>query len=120
MAEYLHRPDPTKCTEPVASSSDFPTDRRRSDNRSESHQPWTLRTRCIAELGRMHESVKASRMKLSQIAVFSFHNSPCCATVCALAAGGEEKRAGPVGPAARIRRAGNAFVHLPDEPSASA
>ena len=30
------------------------------------------------------------------------------------------KRPGTQGPAARIRRAGNAFVHLPDEPSASA
>jgi hypothetical protein len=32
----------------------------------------------------------------------------------------DKKRAGHEGPAARIRRAGNAFVHLPDEPSASA
>ena len=31
-----------------------------------------------------------------------------------------QKGAGHRGPAARIRRAGNAFVHLPDEPSASA
>ena len=38
-----------KCTEPVASSSDLPTDHRRSDNHSESHQPQTLRTRCIAD-----------------------------------------------------------------------
>jgi hypothetical protein len=37
-----------KCTGPVASSSDLPTDSRRSDNHSESHQPQTLRTRCIA------------------------------------------------------------------------
>ena len=39
-----------KCTEPVTPSSDFPTDHRRSDNHSESHQPQTLRSRCIAEL----------------------------------------------------------------------
>ena len=39
----------TKCTEPVAPSSGFPTDRRRSGCRSESHQPRTLRTRCIAD-----------------------------------------------------------------------
>ena len=38
-----------KCTEPVATSSGFPTDRRRSDCHSESHQPRTLRTRCMGE-----------------------------------------------------------------------
>ena len=38
-----------KCTEPVAPSSDLPTDHRRSDNHSESHQPQTLRSRCIAD-----------------------------------------------------------------------
>ena len=38
-----------KCTEPVASSSDLPTDHRRSDNHSESHQPQTLRSRCIRD-----------------------------------------------------------------------
>src|SRR5687768_15764127 len=44
-SEDMHQ---RKCTEPVAPSSGFPTDRRRSDCRSESHQPRTLRTRCIA------------------------------------------------------------------------
>ena len=38
-----------KCTEPVAPSSGFPTDCRRSDRRSESHRPRKLRTRCIAD-----------------------------------------------------------------------
>jgi hypothetical protein len=33
---------------PVAPSSDFPTDRRRSDCLPESHQPLAFRTRCIA------------------------------------------------------------------------
>ena len=37
-----------KCTE-AAPSSDFPTDHRRSDNHSESHQPQTLRSRCIGD-----------------------------------------------------------------------
>ena len=41
-------PRTQKCTEPVAPSSGFPTDRRRSDCRSESHQPLAFRTRCIA------------------------------------------------------------------------
>ena len=35
--------------EPVATSSGFPTDLRRSDCNSESHQPQTLRTRCIGD-----------------------------------------------------------------------
>ena len=36
------------------SSSDLPTDHRRSDNHSESHQPQTLRSRCIGDsMGRM-------------------------------------------------------------------
>ena len=38
-----------KCTEPVATSSGYPTDPRRSDCHSESHQPQTLRTRCIGD-----------------------------------------------------------------------
>jgi hypothetical protein len=38
-----------KCTEPVAPSSGFPTDRRRSGCRSENHQPRVLRTRCMAD-----------------------------------------------------------------------
>ena len=42
-------PAQKKYTEPVASSSDLPTDHRRSDNHSESHQPQTLRSRCIGD-----------------------------------------------------------------------
>src|SRR6188474_1650656 len=38
-----------KCTEPVAPSSGFPTDRRRSGCRSENHQPRVLRARCMAD-----------------------------------------------------------------------
>ena len=49
---------PKKCTGPVAPSSDLPTDRRRSDNHSESHQPRTLRTRCMATLRSHGRSVK--------------------------------------------------------------
>jgi hypothetical protein len=40
------KPVQRKCTGPVAPSSGFPTDHRRSDCHSESHQPRTLRTRC--------------------------------------------------------------------------
>ena len=39
-------PDHKKCTEPVAPSSGFPIDLRRSGCRSGSHQPPALRSRC--------------------------------------------------------------------------
>ena len=42
-------PDQRKCIEPVAPSSDFPTDLRRSGCRPGSHQPLVLRTRCTRE-----------------------------------------------------------------------
>ena len=111
----------TKCTEPVAPSSGFPTDCRRSGRRSESHQPRTLRTRCIGETrdasgGRQGTPVTTSRKLRS----FLF------ATVILLLAepaltGREKKKARAQGRSGQeIRRAGNAFVHLPDEPSASA
>ncbi len=38
-----------KCTEPVAPSSGYPTDRRRSDRLLGSHRPQVLRTRCIGD-----------------------------------------------------------------------
>ncbi len=41
-----------KSTEPVAPSSGNPTDLRRSECHSESHQPRTLRTRCSADTKR--------------------------------------------------------------------
>jgi hypothetical protein len=212
-----------KCTEPVAPSSDLPTDHRRSDNHSESHQPQTLRTRCIADSregvvggqapagrnsaqiaatsssgaerrprrsrarARAHENapsrwrlrpafrltaaeaaadrrtinlvrsvlgasptlggpgsaVKASSSELvANCALFFSHRVKLRTAPHALG-GPETKRAARRGPAAwsrrlagdseerrcrlrrrrnrkEIRRAGNAFVHLPDEPSASA
>ncbi len=58
-----------KCTEPVASSSDLPTDHRRSDNHSESHQPQTLRTRCIGDsMDRMATGQAPVRRNSAQIA----------------------------------------------------
>ena len=68
-----------KCTEPVAPSSGFPTDLRRSGCRSESHQPRTLRTRCIAD-SRGH-STRPSRhpeANFSQFAIFSFRTGSSC------------------------------------------
>ena len=110
-----------KCTEPVAPSSGFPTDRRRSDCRSESHQPRTLRTRCIADSrGAATSPSRQPDRNFSQIAIFSFRTASNCDPLCALAARGDKKRPGTRARPQRIRRAGNAFVHLPDEPSASA
>lgn len=113
--------DARKRTEPVASSSGFPTDLRRSDCRSESHQPRTLRTRCIADSrgdprGRQGTRIATSRKLRS----FLFTRPPLRSEAHALDR--PEKKNGRVASdsTARIRRAGNAFVHLPDEPSASA
>jgi hypothetical protein len=61
--------DHKKCTEPVATSSGFPTDRRRSDCHLESHQPQTLRTRCIAHSrGRATGGQGSTRRNSSQFA----------------------------------------------------
>ena len=50
-----------KCTEPVTPSSGFPTDHRRSDCHSESHQPRTLRTRCTHDSMRIAQPGQALR-----------------------------------------------------------
>jgi hypothetical protein len=110
-----------KCTEPVAPSSGFPTDRRRSDCRSESHQPRTLRTRCIADSMRPPRARQAAaRRTCRKLRSFLFTSGRTATTAVCSRSQLRRKRAGHVGPAARVRRAGNAFVHLPDEPSASA
>ena len=50
MSRRAERPsDHKKCTEPVAPSSGFPIDLRRSECRSGSHQPPALRSRCTRE-----------------------------------------------------------------------
>ena len=114
-------PRTQKCTEPVAPSSGFPTDRRRSDCRSESHQPLALRTRCIAHSRGTPELVKALETPLLANCAL-FFSQQLMLRLDALCSDVLERRktAGREGPAARVRRAGNAFVHLPDEPSASA
>ncbi len=201
-----------KCTEPVTSSSGNPTDFRRSDCHSESHQPLTLRTRCITTLcrsrargqgpaasnfsqfaptafftepgpvsgtiacrtihsrSRLEETgptrnapsrcrlrpairltsaeagatrrtinlgrsvlgasrtlggsstrVKASRDMLAAICeVFFSHMVELRSQVHALVDREKKKGRANAKPDRRIRRAGNAFVHLPDNPSASA
>ena len=59
-------------------------------------------------------------MNLSQIAIFSFRTGLDCRPRCTLYARLERKRPELEELRPEIRRAGNAFVHLPDEPSASA
>ena len=109
-----------KCTEPVTPSSGFPTDLRRSDCHSESHQPRALRTRCTQDSRwstRGRQDPPGNHF--SQIATFSFHKGQTAHRCACSSDRREEKRPDPrVRPL--IRRAGNAFVHLPDEPSASA
>ena len=67
-----------KCTEPVAPSSDFPTDRRRSDCLPESHQPWAFRTRCKAHPRGFGEPVKAPGRQLVANCVLFFSQQACC------------------------------------------
>ncbi len=110
-----------KCTEPVAPSSGFPTDCRRSGRRSESHQPRTLRTRCIAHTRAPRPDRQGGlRRRGRNLRSFLFTPDETAAPAACSRCEEREKRAGHEGPAARVRRAGNAFVHLPDEPSASA
>ncbi len=111
----------TKCTEPVAPSSGFPTDRRRSDCRSGSHQPRTLRTRCIADSrGRPRARQGVQIATSRKLRSFLFATAKLRLEDCALDRRGTKKRPGTRARPQRVRRAGNAFVHLPDEPSASA
>ena len=63
---HSSRPTPKrKCTEPVAPSSGFPTDLRRSGCRLESHQPWTLRTRCSGDSTKLSPGRQAPRKENS-------------------------------------------------------
>ena len=109
-----------KCTEPVAPSSGFPTDRRRSGCRSESHQPRVLRTRCSRESTRARRPRQAPlRRTWRNLRLFLFAPRQAAPRlVCSTCS--RRKRGRARGPSPQVRRAGNAFVHLPDEPSASA
>jgi hypothetical protein len=80
-----------KCTEPVAPSSGFPTDRRRSDCRSGSHQPWTLRTRCIAHsrgASRARQGIQNDTSR--KLRCFLYTTAMLRLAVCALAVRKEE------------------------------
>ena len=94
----------TKCTEPVAPSSGFPTDLRRSDCLSGSHQPWTLRTRC----NHHPRGVRKRRQgrgngTLRKLRHFVYtQGQTAIACVCSSRSNREKKkRAGREGPAAR-------------------
>ena len=110
-----------KCTESVESSSDNPTDLRRSDCHSESHQPQTLRARCKPHTrGSPSRRQGTPKQTCRKLRSFLFAQSATAHERTCSGAFRGRKTAGHEGPAANIRRAGNAFVHLPDEPSASA
>jgi hypothetical protein len=91
-----------KCTEPVAPSSGFPTGHRRSDNHSESHQPRTLRTRCIADSRGAREPRQGAREATSR-KLRSFLFTQGQTAVCALCSSSSrgKKKAGHEGPTAR-------------------
>ena len=114
-----------KCTEPVAPSSGLPTDRRRSDCRSEGHQPRTLRTRCIGDSrggpgGRQGARDRTSR--ILRVFLFAQHQIAFRRMCSSYSRRDETAEPGVIarGLGRKIRRAGNAFVHLPDRLSASA
>src|SRR5262249_16737233 len=110
-----------KCTEPVAPSSGSSTDLRRSGCRSEGHQPRTLRTRCSrdsrdrprASQGGRESAVRNLRLFLFASA-FTAQSGGCSSVKT------EEEVWRLETFRHVIRRAGNAFVHHPDRPSASA
>ena len=91
-----------KCTEPVSPLSGFPTDRRRSDCLSGSHQPRALRTRCKPHTrgagqprqGRLERTLRKLRSFLFAQAETAIHR------VCSESFE-RRKRAGPEGPTAR-------------------
>ena len=88
VCQSIHRPSRRrayrsrkKCTEPVAPSSGLPTDRRRSDCRSEGHQPRTLRTRCIGDSrGRSTGPSRPRNPNSSHFAKISFRTAYDCAS----------------------------------------
>ena len=88
-------PRTQKCTEPVAPSSGFPTDRRRSDCRSESHQPLAFRTRCIAH-SREHPRARQGARKATsrKLRCFLFAIPMLRPDRCALSTREKKKRPG--------------------------
>jgi hypothetical protein len=113
------RPDPKKkCTEPVTPSSGFPTDLRRSDCLSGSHQPRTLRTRCNHH-PRGVGKLRQGRLERTLCKLRSFLFAQIRTAINRVCSGHSRRPDASARPQ-EIRRAGNAFVHLPDEPSASA
>jgi hypothetical protein len=100
-AHATRRRSTKKCTEPVTPSSGFPTDLRRSDCHSESHQPRALRTRCTQDSRAWTRGRQGpSGNQLSQIATFSFHKGQTAHRCACSSDLREEKAAGPEGPAA--------------------
>jgi hypothetical protein len=92
-----------KCTEAGAPSSGLPTDLRRSDCLSESHQPPALRPRCTRDT-RASRRARQARSEIDLRSLRNFLYKPnilAFSTPCSTWAG------------PRIRRAGCAFVHFP-------
>ena len=78
-----------KCTEPVTPSSGLPTDVRRSDCRSEGHQPQALRARCNrhstgSECARQGVRPGLSEQKSRNLRLFLYASSKLRSTLGAL------------------------------------
>jgi hypothetical protein len=92
----------TKCTEPVAPSSGFPTDLRRSDCLSGSHQPWTLRTRCNHDTRAVRQHRQGRRKRtLRKLRDFLFAQGQAAIACVCSGRSTTQKRAGHEGPAAK-------------------
>jgi hypothetical protein len=91
-----------KCTEPVAPSSGFPTDLRRSGCRSESHQPRTLRTRCKQHPRRCEECRQGTHRRSCRYLRYFQHATVELRTAVLVRRRLERrKRAGQTGPTRR-------------------
>ena len=100
--------------------SGFPTDRRRSGCRSESHQPRALRTRCKQQPSvRRRWRQGGSDTSCRNLRFFLFTQIKLREAAHALETSRKETGRTVSGPQS-IRRAGSAFVHRPDRPFASA
>src|ERR671919_1015922 len=85
-----------KCTEPVTPPSGFPTDLRRSECRSESHQPRALRTRCNYDLMVSRNPRQASASgRVRKLRFFPFTTVELQAGPCALEALARKEGPGP-------------------------
>jgi hypothetical protein len=103
-----------KCTEPVTLSSGFPTDLRRSDCHSESHQPPALRTRCMRDSRGAHRGRQApSRATCRKLRYFLFASGRTAVEPACSRDRQKRKRAGSEDPATEFAEPGALSSTIP-------